>query len=110
VGGGVNVAAEPVIDRAGYKRIVGGVGPVLPPRLLRAVVNATWRAHLQPTDPGWLDLGMAVPLLDTTRLRGLGWEPQHRGDDVFRSFIASLAGGRGASGPLLYPRGAAEKV
>lgn len=110
VGGGVNVAAEPVIDRAGYKRIVGGVGPALPPRLLRTVVTATWRAHLQPTDPGWLDLGMSVPLLDTARLRGLGWEPQHRGDDIFTSFIASLAGGRGGTGPLLYPRGPAEKV
>jgi UDP-glucose 4-epimerase len=109
-GGGFNVAAEPVIDRAEYKRIFGGVGPALPPRLLRTVVDATWRAHLQPTDPGWLDLGMSVPLLDTARLRGMGWLPQYRGDDIFRSFVDSLASGRGATGPLLYPRGAAEKV
>ena len=109
-GGGFNVAAEPVVDRAEYRRIVGGVGPALPPRLLRTVVTATWKAHVQPTDPGWLDLGMSVPLLDTARLRSMGWEPQHRADDIFTSFIGALAAGRGTTGPLLYPRDSAKDV
>lgn len=102
--GGVNVAAGPVIDRAAFKQIFGGVGPALPPPLLRVAVTASWRAHLQPTDPGWLDLGMSVPLLDTSRLRGMGWVPEHRGDDILKSFVEALSAGRGASGPLLYPR------
>ena len=35
-------------------------------RLVRAVVDLTWRLHLQPTDPGWVDLGRLTPLMDTT--------------------------------------------
>jgi len=36
-----------------------------------------FRARLQPTDPGWVDLVLDVPLLDTTRARReLGWSPR----------------------------------
>ena len=33
-------------------------------------------ARVQPVDPGWLDLGYSVTLLDTSRARSvLGWSP-----------------------------------
>ena len=32
---------------------------------MRALADLTWRAHLQPAPPGWLDMGLAVPTMDT---------------------------------------------
>lgn len=103
VDGALNVAADPVIDRAKFAELFGGVGPAVPPRLLRAVATTTWHAHLQPTDPGWLDLAIESPLLDTSRLRGLGWQPQHDGGQALVSFVQAMFADAGAQGPLLYP-------
>ncbi|HEU5268037.1 MAG TPA: NAD-dependent epimerase/dehydratase family protein, partial [Jatrophihabitans sp.] len=103
VGGAFNVAAEPTIDRAKFAQLFGGVGPALPPRLLRALAALTWRLRLQPTDAGWVDLAMQLPLLDTSRLRELGWSPEHPGSLVLTDFVAAMAHGEGGTGPLLYP-------
>lgn len=106
VGGAVNLAADPVIDRAAFARALGSVGPPLPSRVLRAGAELTWRAHLQPTDGGWVDLAFAVPMLLTDRARAeLDWTPGHRADDVLGRFVDALRRGEGHSGPLLYPRG-----
>ncbi|WP_073387068.1 NAD-dependent epimerase/dehydratase family protein [Jatrophihabitans endophyticus] len=104
-GGAFNVAADPVIDRAVFRRVLGGVGPVVPVPALRAVAAATWRLRLQPTDPGWVDLGSGTPLLDTGRLRALGWAPEHDAADVLGRFVDALHRGAGRPGPLLYRRG-----
>ncbi|WP_375474876.1 NAD-dependent epimerase/dehydratase family protein [uncultured Jatrophihabitans sp.] len=109
-GGAFNVAADPVIDRAAFATLFGGVGPALPPKLLRAVTDLTWRARIQPTDPGWVDLAIGMPLLDTSRLRALGWAPAHDGAEVLSSFVDALAAGRGGAGALLYPRGLRRKT
>ena len=103
--GAFNVAAEPVVDRAAFAETFGRVGPAGPPRLLRAAAAASWRLRLQPTDPGWIDLAMALPVLDTSRLRALGWSPAQPGTEVLADFVAALGAGRGGTGPLLYPRG-----
>lgn len=105
VEGGLNVAADPVVDRAGWTAAVGGVGPPLPPAVLRAVMAAAWRLRLQPTEPGWLDLATRVPVLDTTRLRDLGWSPEHDGLETLGDFLAALRRGEGGRGALLYPAG-----
>jgi UDP-glucose 4-epimerase len=104
-GGAFNVAAEPTVDRAVFADIFGGVGPAVSPRVLRAVAKASWRVRLQPTDPGWVDLAMALPVLDTARLRALGWSPTRAGTEVLGDFVAALRNGQGGTGPLLYPRG-----
>ena len=36
----------------------------LPPGAVRALTDATWRLHAQPTPAGWLDLALQCPLLD----------------------------------------------
>ena len=62
------------------------------------------RAHVIPTEPGWVDIGTRVPALNTTRARKLlDWAPVHRGDEVLRDFVAALGRGEGAPGPLLRP-------
>ncbi len=101
-GGGFNVAADPVIDRTAFREIFGGVGPPLPPPILRAIAAATWRARLQPTEPGWLDLAATVPRLDTTRIRSLGWSPSRDARDVLGRFIDAISRSAGHSGPLLH--------
>jgi UDP-glucose 4-epimerase len=105
VGGAFNLAAEPMIDRDNFRQTFGAVGPALPVRPLRALADLTWRAHLQPTDAGWLDLGLSVPLMRTDRAQSeLGWKPAHSTADFLPAFVEALARGAGSEGPLLYPR------
>jgi UDP-glucose 4-epimerase len=102
-GGAFNVAADPVIDRTTFREVFGGVGPPVPPPILRALASVTWHARLQPTEPGWLDLAAAAPRMDTTRLRALGWSPTRDARDVLGGFIDAISRSAGHEGPLLYP-------
>jgi nucleoside-diphosphate-sugar epimerase len=101
-GGAFNVAADPVIDRVTFRQIFGGVGPSLPPRILRAAAAATWRARIQPTEPGWIDLAATAPRMDTTRLRSLGWAPSRDARDVLGDFVDAISRSAGHRGPLLH--------
>jgi UDP-glucose 4-epimerase len=103
--GAFNVAADPVVDRNTWRETFGGVGPPAPMQALRAAASLSWRARLQPVDGGWIDLAASVPLMRTQRARDLGWTPAHRADQALRQFVTALSQGRGAPGPLLYPRG-----
>ena len=101
-GGAFNIAADPVLGRAEFREMFGGVGPPVPPRVLRLAASATWHARLQPTEPGWLDLAALVPTLDSGRLRELGWSPTRDARDVLRRFVAAMGRGAGRPGPLLH--------
>jgi nucleoside-diphosphate-sugar epimerase len=102
-GGAFNVAAPPVIDRAAFREVFGGVGPSVPPKVLRALAAASWHARLQPTEPGWVDLAAQVPCMDTARLESLGWRPIRDARDVLGRFVDAMGRGAGHTGPLLYP-------
>lgn len=102
--GAFNVAAPPVIDRAVFRRVFGGVGPPAPPVLLRALAAATWHARLQPTEPGWIDLAAHIPVMTTDRIEALGWSPTKDGADVLGSFVDAMGRGAGRPGPLLKRR------
>ena len=109
VPGPFNVAADPALDADGIARALGTTRIPVPAVLVRTGLTAAFRAHVVPTEPGWLDLGIQSPVLDTTRARTqLGWQPAHRGDDVLRQFVAALGRGDGAPGPLLSPTGGRE--
>jgi len=60
---------------------------------------AAWHARLQQLDPGWLDLGLAVPLLDSSRAaRELSWSPSVDATTVLRETLSGsvrLVGHRG---------------
>ncbi|CAB4939787.1 unannotated protein [freshwater metagenome] len=103
--GAYNVAAEPVITPRRLARVLGGrLGGVpipVPARVLRLAAKATWLARLQPTPPGWLDLGMQSPLLSTERLRGLGWLPRHDGPAVLHELLEGLHDRAGGDTPPL---------
>jgi UDP-glucose 4-epimerase len=77
VRGPFNIAAEPVLDPDRLAELFGARKVRVSSGLLRGIVAATWRARLQPTPEGWVDMGLQTPLLDTTRARTeLGWEPK----------------------------------
>jgi UDP-glucose 4-epimerase len=108
--GPFNIAAEPILDATQLGRVLKARPVPVHPGLLRAGAALSYRLHLQPSEPGWLDMGLAVPLMDVTRARTeLGWEPQHGADDALRDLLAGMREqadvdtpplARGTSGPL----------
>ncbi|MEJ5915506.1 NAD-dependent epimerase/dehydratase family protein [Pseudokineococcus sp. 1T1Z-3] len=79
--------------------------PRLPAAALRGLAAATWRARLQPTEPGWVDLLTQVPLLSSGLARAeLGWVPQVRADSALVELLDGLSTGRGSATPPLAPR------
>jgi UDP-glucose 4-epimerase len=102
--GPFNVAADPVIDGDMLGRVLGARPVDVPGRALRALTTLSWRARLQPTEPGWLDMGLAVPLMDTTRARDeLGWTPRHGADDALLELLDGMRAGAGHPTPPLDP-------
>ena len=79
----------------------------LSPRLVRAAASGAFRLRLQPSEPGWLDMALAVPLMDTSRARErLGWEPRRSAVDAFSELLDGLRDGSGLETPPLEPGGA----
>ncbi|MEX5718865.1 NAD-dependent epimerase/dehydratase family protein [Geodermatophilus maliterrae] len=107
--GPFNLSADPALDANGIARALGTTRIPVPAVALRTGLSAAFHAHLVPTEPGWLDLGLQSPVLETARARTqLDWHPAHRGDDVLRQFVAALGRGDGAPGPLLSATGGQE--
>jgi UDP-glucose 4-epimerase len=105
VTGAFNVAAEPVLDPPTLARTLGARAVPFPAALLRAVVDVSWRLHLQPTDPGWVDIARYAPLMDTSRAHlELGWSPEHRADDALLDTVEAIGAGMGGPSPVLRPR------
>src|SRR5215218_7955294 len=97
--GPFNLAAEPLLDSHGIAHALGTVRVPVPAFVLRASLAAAFAAHLVPTEPGWLDLGLGAPSLDSARARRLlDWAPIHRGDEVLAQFVGALGRGQGAPG------------
>jgi nucleoside-diphosphate-sugar epimerase len=102
--GAFNVAAEPVLDPPELARLLGARPLPVPARALRVAAGVSWRLRLQPTPPGWLDLGLGVPLMDTRRAREqLGWEPRHSAGDALLELMAGLRERAGLHTPPLDP-------
>src|SRR3954471_5639620 len=102
--GAFNIAAEPVLDPDVLAEALGARTVPVPAAVLRAAASVTWRARLQPTPPGWLDMALAVPLMDTTRAREhLGWTPRHTSVDAFLALFDGLRERAGYGTPPLDP-------
>jgi UDP-glucose 4-epimerase len=103
--GAFNVAAEPVLDSRVLARELDARPVRVPPRVLRGLVAATWRLHLQPTPPSWIDMALGVPLLDSSRARReLGWEPRRSAVEAFRELLDGIRERAGVETPPLSPR------
>ncbi|MCZ2815134.1 NAD-dependent epimerase/dehydratase family protein [Modestobacter sp. VKM Ac-2984] len=101
--GAFNLSAPPNFDADGLAGALGVRRVPVPAPVLRTGMQAAFLAHLLQIEPGWLDLGLGVPPLDTTRARThLEWVARHRGGDLLREFVAALSKGEGHTGPLLH--------
>jgi nucleoside-diphosphate-sugar epimerase len=102
-----NVATEPVLDPATIARALGGRPVPVPSSLLTWAAATTWITRLQPTDPGWVWLGMKAPLMDASRARTeLGWAPRFDAVTALTDLIDGMAAGAGTGSPALRPRAA----
>jgi nucleoside-diphosphate-sugar epimerase len=102
--GAFNIAADPVLDPPGLAELLEARLVKMSPRVLRGAMTATWRAHLQPTPPGWLDMGLGVPVMDTERARiELGWKPRRNAREALLELMDGLRTGAGIDTPPLSP-------
>ncbi|HEX8065235.1 MAG TPA: NAD-dependent epimerase/dehydratase family protein [Thermoleophilaceae bacterium] len=102
--GAFNVAADPVLDPAELADLLGARRVRLSPRVLRIGADLTWRMRLQPTPPGWVDMALNVPLLDSSRARQeLGWTPRRSSREALLDLLDGLREGDGVDTPPLSP-------
>ena len=102
--GAYNIAADPVLDGPALGRLFGARTATVPPRAVRALAGLAWRARLTPTPPGWLDMGLAVPQMATTRAREeLGWLPSRTSTEALEELLAGMREPSGLDTPPLQP-------
>ncbi len=103
VRGAFNIAADPVLDPRVIAEALGARRVPIPAAAARAIVDATWRARLQPTPPGWLDMALAVPVMSSARASAaLGWTPAHSSTDALIEILEGIADRAGAATPPLH--------
>jgi UDP-glucose 4-epimerase len=65
----------------------------------------SFSARLQPSEPGWVDMALGVPLMDCSLVRSeLGWMPARSAEDAFLELFAGLRDGAGHPTPPPDPR------
>jgi nucleoside-diphosphate-sugar epimerase len=102
VRGAFNLAAEPVLDPAELGAMLHARPVRIPARALRAAAAITFALHLQPSEPGWVDMALAVPLLDAGRARReLGWEPRRSATDALAELMEGMRSGSDLDTPPL---------
>jgi UDP-glucose 4-epimerase len=103
--GAYNIAADPVLDPATLASFFRARRVRVPARAVRLLADVAWRARLQPTPPGWVDMGLGVPLLDTRRAREeLGWAPRRSSTEALRELLEGMREPAGLETPPLEPR------
>ncbi|MCR6030934.1 NAD-dependent epimerase/dehydratase family protein [Nocardioides sp. zg-579] len=103
--GPFNLAADPPVTAEAIADALGARLVHVPAPVVRAFMSATWHARLQQVDTGWLDMGFALPTMDTTRARvELGWAPTKDGPDVFAEVVAGMQDAASGRTPALRPR------
>ncbi|HEV2874152.1 MAG TPA: NAD-dependent epimerase/dehydratase family protein [Thermoleophilaceae bacterium] len=102
--GAFNVAAEPVLDPPQLADMLGARRVRLPGRVLRAGAALSWRLRLQPSEPGWVDMALSVPVMDCTRAHEqLGWRPRRTSVEALRELLEGVRDGAGIDTPPLAP-------
>ena len=104
VRGAFNIAANPVLDPQELGRLLGARPVRVPAEVLRRAADISWRLRLQPTPSGWLDMALAVPVMDTARARGeLGWQPLRSAGEALLELIGGMRDSAGEETPPLEP-------
>jgi UDP-glucose 4-epimerase len=104
--GAFNVAAEPVLDGEALGRLLNARPIPVPAPVLRGAAAAAFQLRLTPTPSGWVDMALAVPLMDTTRAREvLGWQPTRDAGDALLELLDGIRTEAGSPTPTLEPGG-----
>ena len=102
--GAYNIAADPVLDPSVLADTLGARRVKVSARVLRGLAAATWRARLQPTPEGWLDMALGVPLMSSRKARDeLGWTPRRDSTATLIELLDGLRAGAGLISPPLDP-------
>ncbi len=103
VRGAFNLAADPPLGSDELARVLKARARVrVSPELLRALAATSFKLHLQPSEPGWLDMALRVPLMDTERAREeLSWQPQRNSVQTLTELIDGIGAGSGYDTPPL---------
>jgi UDP-glucose 4-epimerase len=101
--GAYNVAADPVLDPDELASLLGARKVRVSPDLLRRAAAVTWRLRLQPAPEGWVDMALNVPVMDTSRIRALGWTPHRSSGGALLELLAGMRDRSGAETPPLEP-------
>jgi nucleoside-diphosphate-sugar epimerase len=103
--GAFNIAADPVLDADELARILRARPVPVPAPVVRTVADLTWKLRLQPSPPGWIDLALGVPLMDSRRAEQvLGWTPRHSAAESLLDLLAGFREGAGLDTPPLDPQ------
>src|SRR3954468_21032114 len=104
VSGAFNIAADPEIGVDELCEFFGARSFPLPAGALRGAAQLSWKLRLQPSPPGWVDLALGVPMMDTTRARTeLGWEPSVSSLDALEDLLEGRPRADGGPTPPLEP-------
>jgi UDP-glucose 4-epimerase len=102
--GSFNLAADPVLGPDELGEALDARAVPVPAGAARALTWATWQLRLQPTPPGWLDMALQVPIMDTNRAQAeLGWRPRHGSVEALLELLEGMRKGRGMRTPPLDP-------
>lgn len=102
--GAFNIAAEPPLDEGAVCEALRCLAVKVPPGLVRAALDVSFRLRIQPTDPGWLDLARRSPIMSSARANAeLGWRPVHDARATLLELLGGLADGAAGSTPPLAP-------
>ncbi len=108
--GPFNLAADPPLGPPELARLLDARRLPVSAAILRGGAALTYALRLQPSEPGWLDMALAVPLMDSARARAeLGWSPRHGSLESLSELMRGMRDGsdyptpplaRTTSGPL----------
>ena len=104
VRGAFNIAAGPVLTLQAIADEIGARTVPVPASALRPLAAASWRMRLHPVEPGWVDLALHGPTMNTDRARQeLDWSPQRTATDAVHELLQGIAERAGHRTPTLRP-------
>ena len=104
VDGAFNLAADGVLSTRDVADLLHARPVSIPFPVARLGAAVAWHLRLTPVSPGWLELALRSPLLDSSRAREeLGWAPSRSGHDALAIVVAGIARGTGGPTPTLQP-------
>lgn len=103
--GAFNVAADDVLGVGDLAAAVRARRAVeVRPAVMRLAMSIGYRLRAVPAGPGWLDMGMQVPVMDTSRAKEvLGWQPQRTARQAVDDLVAGMRERAGTPSPALRP-------